>query len=457
MPILNGVMWDGLTGRNGHSGAPAFYANPDDTGFDENFNKYLVPGIVSNIDETGGYGTSRTFSQALVKEQNGTIIGSVQSSGFFSAVAGYAGKDKVTEIGGVQYGAAVAGTLHRGISATPGGSAHGLIAFGCCLDPTSAGTLGGEIGSFNWAMNPFSHNSAFSGTSDWSDANRWAFPQAGARTHRMRLSHLALQNGLNLNQFWIPFDAAKYPQRADSASSIDFFDDGNANPYYVAGATPAAFDDPRSVPNLSSLKPLNPDGTENIFYTRIFLNWYDEKTPLTSDKQNGLALAGYGRFLNGNALEIKNLKRHPDHVDGRWRRGIVFNNTSADAVIDSYITATPRADGSKASALIGIDLRNVDFSFGSIRAEGFGIDNQNNAILKTVNVPDGVLGGEITLGLTKSVDPALPESATNARSMPVVYPKLRSKSGSFVVSFSANQHYVIRPNMANHIGSFASI
>lgn len=452
--IFNSPRVDGTVGLY-DTGSRGFHGDVDHPG--ANFNgQWMVPGIVFNYK--GGYNSSSAFGQSVIyrDEVDKKIVGGVSTHAFFESIATN-GSPAMSEFGGLQIGSAVAGSVSVGIAYGTNTSAHGGLTIGWCRDPRAGGTISSEVNSFNYEMNPFSHNSLVSGKNTWSDATRWAFTQPGQITHRMRLSYLAIQNGIPLNQFWIPLDPVKYPPRADNASSIQRFESGEANPYYVPGATPAAFDDPKSVPNFPSLQPLNPNGTENIFYTRIFLNWYDEKLPLPSDKQRGLVASGSGRFINGDAMQIIAIQRHPDHIDGRWRNGIVFNNDKRDAVIGSLITATKRSDGTRANALMGVDFRNVQCAYGSIRAEGFGVDNSNNAILRTVNVVDGVLGGAITLGLAVNVDPELPESATNTRSMPDVYPKIRSKAGAVIISFSATQHLRWTAANANVIGTFASI
>lgn len=452
--IFNSPRVDGTVGLY-DTGAQGFHGDVDHPG--ANFNgQWMVPGIVYNYK--GGYASSSAFGQSVIyrDEVDNNIVGGVSTHAFFESIA-VDGSAAMSEFGGLQIGSAVVGSVSIGIAAGKNTSAHGGLSVGWCRDPLAGGTIGHETNSFNYEMNPFSHDSVVSGKNTWSDAARWAFTQPGQITHRMRLSHLAIQNGIPLNQFWISLDPAKYPQRADNASSIQTFPSGEANPYYVPGATPAAFDDPKSIPNFPSLNPLNPNGTENIFYTRIFLNWYDEKLPLTSDKQRGHVVSGSGRFINGDALQITAIQRHPDHIDGRWRNGIVFNNDKRDAVIGSLITATKHSDGTRANVLMGVDFRNVQCAYGSIRAEGFGVDSSNNAILRTVNVVDGTLGGAITLGLMKNVDPELPESATNTRSMPDVYPKIRSKAGAVIISFSATQHLRWTAANANVNGTFASI
>jgi len=454
--IFNSPRVDGTVGLY-DTGSRGFHGDVDHPG--ANFNgQWMVPGIVYNYK--GGYNSSSAFGQSVVyrDEKDNAIVGGVSTQAFFESIATN-GSPAMSEFGGLQIGSAVVGAVSIGIAAGKNTSAHGGLSVGWCRDPLAGGTVAHETNSFNYEMNPFSHNSVVSGKNTWSDAARWAFPQAGQITHRMRLSHLAIQNGIPLNQFWISLEPAKYPQRADSASSIQRFESGEVNPYYVPGATPAAFDDPKSVPNFPSLQPLNPNGTENIFYTRIFLNWYDEKLPLPSDKQRGHVFSGSGRFINGDAAQIIAIQRHPDHIDGRWRNGIVVNNDKRDAVIGSYFTATKHSDGTRANALMGVDLRNVQFAYGALRAEGLGVDASNNLIARTINVPDGTLGGKITFGLMKNVDPGLPESATNTRSMPAnAYPEQASKTGMIVFSFSATRHYVISAASAYyHNGTFASI
>ncbi|MGL4680363.1 MAG: hypothetical protein ACRCWC_13400, partial [Plesiomonas shigelloides] len=299
--IFNSPRVDGTVGLY-DTGAKGFHGDVDHPG--ANFNgQWMVPGIVYNYK--GGYASSSAFGQSVIyrDEVDNKVVGGVSTHAFFESIA-TDGSAAMSEFGGLQIGSAVVGSVSIGIAAGKNTSAHGGLSVGWCRDPLAGGTIGHETNSFNYEMNPFSHDSVVSGKNTWSDATRWAFTQPGQITHRMRLSHLAIQNGIPLNQFWISLNPAKYPQRADNASSIQTFPSGEANPYYVPGATPAAFDDPKSVPNFPSLNPLNPNGTENIFYTRIFLNWYDEKLPLTSDKQRGHVVSGSGRFINGDALQI---------------------------------------------------------------------------------------------------------------------------------------------------------
>jgi hypothetical protein len=310
----------------------------------------------------------------------------------------------------------VGGIANAGGTGT--GAAGGLF-IGRKMSEYAGFAVGAEISSFNVASSPFTFDAGVPrATFNWGN---------GVQTHRERLNFLATQAGIPLNQFWLPFNPVKYPQRADS----------------VLDGTGAA-SDPRGIPDLNRI---------NV------MDWYRHDLPLPSDFQHGLIVTGQGRFLNDTAIEISRAQRNEDWVGGQWRNGIVFrNNTSfGDSVLDTLITATGNPAnvtiGGQTPVLRALDFRNVRAALELFSVDTFRVGGDGNV----------VTGGSIFLqqpnGIWFQQPPMHPEHdfpQPNGNQ----FPAIRTKTNMFVFSFNANFHYVINGNNSTaqfRAGTFASL
>jgi hypothetical protein len=317
------------------------------------------------------------------------------------------------------YAPIAVGTAGIGRAAGIGTGTAGGLFVGLKMSEYAAYAVGAEISSFNVASSPFTFDAGVPrATFNWG---------AGVQTHRERVNFLATQAGIPLNQFWIPFDPVKYPQRADS----------------VLDGTGAA-SDPRAIPDLNRI---------NV------MDWYRHDLPLPSDFQHGLIITGQGRFINDTALEISRAQRNRDWVGGQWRNGIVFRNNTAfgDAVLDTLITATGNPAnttiGGQTAVLRAFDFRNVRASLELLSVDTFRISGTGHMLA----------GGNVYLQQPNGIwfqQPPMNPAHNYPEPNGGEFPAIRTKANMFVFSFNANSHFVINAANGTAIfrnGTFASL
>lgn len=355
----------------------------------------IIPGVPLYKSEYGGYAVHREFKTdghwkcnpcPCECTCNECEYAGIAAANIGSAVA-LDSPDEMLD----HYGTAVVGVLGRGLAAGYGSAAWGVLGVGITGHEDSELAIGVEACAYNLTNNPFSFEPNVAKTYDWSTDPVYPHPNAPPVwnvpcTSRERINYLCLQAGIPTNRFWIAKDTAQYPARDDSISGLAEV----GSPFYAVDAELGAMDDPNSVPDWEWATPPFP-----------IESWYsDVVEDLVNDASKGLIISGAGRFPTGAAQTILRVQRSCDDIGGRFRYGMVVDNTNGNSVFDSVLRVTgddTNTDGGIVPeglswSLRGFDMRDTIFKYGLMASLGFLVDQSGNVVANGLFTLPGNLG-----------------------------------------------------------------